>query len=184
MLPGGNKVWSCYYETISYAITHNNPLLGICLGMEGMAIFSCVYEKMNKPFSKESFYQIYDILKEKNDGTLLQRIESPNMHGDVIVSYNNTDEASHEINIVDKNSILYDILKRDELSVVSLHHFNPKWVGKDFKITARSLDNVIEAIEYDSKEHFIVGVHFHPEWDSDLGLFRRLILESKKRQDN
>lgn len=31
LLPGGNKVWSCYYETISYAITHNKPLLGICL---------------------------------------------------------------------------------------------------------------------------------------------------------
>ena len=46
ILPGGNKVDRCYYETLFYCLKTNKPLLGICLGLEGMAIFSMVLDNI------------------------------------------------------------------------------------------------------------------------------------------
>ena len=86
-----------------------------------------------------------------------------------------------QIEIIDKNSILYDIYKKDKLNVVSLHSYNPKWIGKSFKTTALAVDGVVEAIEYIDPSYFIVGVHFHPEWDDDNLIFKRLIKEGEKR---
>lgn len=181
LIPGGNKVWPCYYQTINYAITHNKPLLGICLGLEGMAIYSCVVENISGNFTEQIFSDIYKQLKEENDGTLLKKIESPNIHGDVNVNYDNTEEARHDIEIIDKDSIIYTIYNKIKLNVVSLHSYNPKWIGKNFKITAKASDGVIEAIEYNDKNYFILGVHFHPEWDNDDLLFKKLIKEGEKR---
>ena len=39
----------------------------------------------------------------------------------------------------------------------------------------------MEAIEYIDPLYFIVGVHFHPEWDDDNLIFKRLIKEGEKR---
>lgn len=183
LIPGGNKVWPCYYQTIHYAIMHNKPLLGICLGLEGMAIYSCVTENMNDNFTEQNFCDAYERLKEENDGTLLQKIEEPNIHNKVYVNYDNADEARHDIEIIDKDSIIYTIYNKSKLDVVSLHSYNPKWIGKNFKITAQTSDGVVEAIEYNNKNYFIVGVHFHPEWDKDDLLFKKLIEEGKKRKN-
>lgn len=113
---------------------------------------------------------------------MLERIPSPNIHGDVIVNYDNTGEARHDIKI-EKDSILYSIYHSDSKSVVSLHQFTPKWIGKDFLITAKSSDGVVEAIEYNKKDYFILGVCFHPELESDALIFERLIREALKRKD-
>lgn len=180
ILPGGNKVERCFYETLFYCLKTNKPLLGICLGLEGMAIFSMVLDNV-KDNSVESFIETYKKLKEENDGTLLAKIPSPNIHGDLIIDYDDADDARHEIEIIDKNSILYDIFKKDKLNVVSLHSYNPKWIGKSFKTTALAVDGVVEAIEYIDPSYFIVGVHFHPEWDDDNLIFKRLIKEGEKR---
>ena len=179
LLPGGNRVDKCYYQTIEYAIKNNKPLLGVCLGLEGMSIFSMVLENMTE-LTEKSFYETYTKLKEENEGTLLAKIPSPNIHGDIIVNYDNVDTARHEIEIIDKDSILYEIFKKDKLNVVSLHSHNPKWIGKYFKTTAVAVDGVVEAIEYKDKNYFIVGVHFHPEWDEDKLIFKRLIGEGEK----
>lgn len=181
ILPGGNRVDRCYYETIFYCLKTNKPLLGICLGFDSLAIFSMVLENL-KEYSADAFIETYKKLKEENDETLLAKILSPNIHGDVKVNYDNVDEARHEIEISDKNSILYEILKKEKLNVVSLHNYNPKWIGKDFKVTAKAKDGVIEAIEFKDNKYFILGVHWHPEWDKDRLLFKRLIEEGKSRK--
>lgn len=183
LLPGGNIVKKYYYETIMYAIKKNKPLLGICLGMHGLGIFSDILENLDAANSEEDFFNIYKTLKENNDGTLLKKLESPNMHGDVIVNYDNINDSRHKVYIKDKNSIIYDIFKTDELNVVSLHSHVLKWVGKQFKATTYSLDNYIESIEYADKNFFILGVQWHPEHDDDNLLFKRLILEAQKRKD-
>ena len=57
-------------------------------------------------------------------------------------------------------------LKKNQNNVLvnSRHHQAIKKVAKDFKVSAYSEDNVIEAIEYkDSKKLFFVGVQWHPE---------------------
>ena len=72
----------------------------------------------------------------------------------------NDDDLTHKINI-DKDSILYNILKSDEIMVNSFHKYHV--LENDcFNVTARSEDGYIEAIEFKNKK-FIVGVQFHPE---------------------
>lgn len=180
LLPGGNKIWNCYYEVIDYAIKNNKPLLGICLGFQALAIYSIVSENILKD---NNFLSTYSDLKDSFDGSFLKKLDSPNIHQKVFVNYNNSDEARHEIDIIDKESILYDIFNQNKLNVVSIHSYTSKDIGKKFKITAIcSCDDVVEAIEYNNKDYFIVGVCWHPEWDNDKNLFKRLILEGEKRK--
>lgn len=82
------------------------------------------------------------------------------------------------------SSILYSIYKTNKLSVVSLHSYDFKFVGKDFKASAKAIDGVNEAIEYNDPNYFILGVHFHPELDDNNLIFERLIAEGEKRKNN
>lgn len=181
LLPGGNKVDRCYYETIEYCLKNDKPLLGICLGMQSISIYSSVIERKENIDVDDDFFEVYRSLKDENGGSLLYRIESPNIHGDVIVDYDNVDDARHEVSI-DENSRLYDILKKSKIDAVSLHSFGQKHIGKDFKVAAKAKDGLIEAIEYAAKNRFIIGVLWHPEWDDDCLLFKALIDEAVKRK--
>lgn len=178
LIPGGNRVYDCYYQTIEYAIRNNKPLLGVCLGFQAMAIYSIVTENMN---NEDDFRIKYNELKQLFDDSFLRKLEEPNSHRKLFVNYDNSDEARHEIVITDKESILYDMFRNDRLDVVSLHSYTPKKIGKKFKVTAMASDNIVEAIEYNEKDYFIVGVCWHPEWDNDNILIKRLILEGEKR---
>ncbi len=72
----------------------------------------------------------------------------------------NDDELIHKVSI-DKNSILYKILQKDEIMVNSFHRYHVS--ENDYcAVTARSDDNYIEAIEFKGKR-FILGVQWHPE---------------------
>lgn len=66
----------------------------------------------------------------------------------------------HKINIT-KNSKIYELIQKEELMVNSRHHgfcSNPN----NLKIVARSLDEIPEIVEDNSKRYYI-GFQFHPE---------------------
>lgn len=92
---------------------------------------------------------------------------------------------AHSVNI-NKNSILYNILKTDFIKVNSRHKYiikNPK-----LKVTAISNDGYIEAIE-DSSKLFFLGVQWHPEsminYDKKQNnLFKYFIDICKKNYNN
>lgn len=83
--------------------------------------------------------------------------------------------GTHKVCLV-KESLLYKIYRKDEITTNSFHHQSVQKVGKDFFITANTVDGVIEGIEH--KNHrFTVGVQWHPElmWRKDaktLELFK------------
>lgn len=184
ILQGGYKIDSHYTETIHYAIKNNKPILGICLGMQAIGIYSLIYDKLNELdfLDYEKRNQIYLKLKEDNNGNVLNKLENPNGHGDMIVSRypNSVETAKHLINI-DENSLLFDIYKEKRISVVSLHNYSLPRIGNDFRIVANSDDGVIEAIEHKNRDLFVLGVQYHPEVTDDNKLFKALIDESKKR---
>ncbi len=63
---------------------------------------------------------------------------------------------------ISKSSLLYDVFKKDEITVNSTHHQAVKTLGKNIKAVAESHDGFVEA--YESIEHpFCVGVQWHPE---------------------
>lgn len=90
-------------------------------------------------------------------GTLIQDINSEIEH-DQSAYY---DKLTHTI-IIEKGTLLYEIMKIRELRVNSFHHQAIKKTGKDIKISARAKDGIIEGIESD-KHPFFIGVQFHPE---------------------
>ena len=85
--------------------------------------------------------------------------------------------ATHQVSI-EKDSILYELYQKEQLSVNSLHHQAVCDCGEKFRITAKSEDGIIEAME--SREFkSIMGVQWHPECLSDgLPIFEWLIHEA------
>lgn len=92
------------------------------------------------------------------------------------VDNHNILEDTHQIKIV-KDSYLYKIFN-EKLLVNSRHQYRLKEVKNLFKITAKSSDNTIEAIEYIDDNHFIMGLQFHPEdMDNMSKLYNKFIKE-------
>lgn len=68
---------------------------------------------------------------------------------------------AHEVSI-ERGSRLHMVLGATRAQVNSHHHQAVKDVASGFRVTARSPDGVVEAIEMDG-ECFVVGVQWHPE---------------------
>jgi len=160
VFPGGTIIRSYHFEVLDYAIKHNKPVLGTCMGMQIMGLYS---------------------VNNLNEGSNLYKIENDINHWPLNIMRKTIDTTAHDVNI-DKNSLLYDIFNVDKLAVNSLHNYGVREVGKNFRIVARADDNTIEGIEYISKDHFILGVQWHPEvvakYDS---LWNRFRMECEKR---
>ena len=153
LLPGGVKWYSHDEYVVKYAINHDKPLLGICLGMQIMGV-------MDNRLNSGEF-----------DTTILN---------DTIINHCQKDKKYvHEVEVV-KNTLLSDILNVDKLMVNSRHNYHVGGVV-NWNIDAVSEDGLIEALSYPGKK-FILGVQWHPEslFDDDINskkIFDRFIKE-------
>lgn len=92
------------------------------------------------------------------------------------------EHPTHTI-IIEKDSLLYRIVKKEEMRVNSFHHQAIKDLGKGLFVSARAKDGVIEAVE--CKERRILGLQFHAEcmWrnlEEVKKIFEWLIMEAKR----
>lgn len=80
-----------------------------------------------------------------------------------------TENRLHKINIVD-NTILYEIIKSDEIVVNTSHHQAIDRLGEGLMINSKSDDGITEGIEYADKsdKNFLLGIQWHPERFKDL----------------
>ena len=122
-------------KLINAANKHKKPILCICRGIQIINIFF-----------GGTLYQDLSYAK----GTQLKHSQSTSMGA-----------LTHTIDI-EKGSFLYAVLGNKTVTN-SYHHQSVNKVAPGFKITARSKDNIIEAIEKIDDNNFIVGVQFHPE---------------------
>jgi putative glutamine amidotransferase len=139
-------------ELTRLALEMDIPILGICRGIQ--------------------------VLNVVGGGTLYQDLSSqkPNclkhrQEADMQVQ-------THRIRL-DRDSLLYQIFKKDEVWVNSRHHQAVKDIAPGYRIAAVASDGVIEAIE-DLSRKFVVGVQWHPEgtWEVDedsQNLFRAFV---------
>ena len=116
-------------------------------------------------------------------GTLYQDIFSDReLHG-VLPHRRPKSELAHEVSIV-PGSKLEKITGKQTLAVNSTHHMAVKVIGEGLKVTARSKDGYVEAIENTDPGRFILGVQWHPEAiiriKEHLDLFKALAEESVK----
>jgi putative glutamine amidotransferase len=73
-------------------------------------------------------------------------------------------DKRHEI-IIEKKTLLHDIIEMDHGKVNSAHHQAIDTLGKGLKVNARSDDGVIEGFEWSdrSDKPFLLCVQWHPE---------------------
>jgi putative glutamine amidotransferase len=110
-------------------------------------------------------------------GTLVQDI--PSQIGTTVAHDEDTprDQRSHEISI-DADSLIARAVGTTRCRVNSFHHQSVDQVAPGMHVTARSPDGVIEGIEPDHDDWWVLAVQWHPEemtrspepWDR--GLFK------------
>lgn len=175
--PGGNKILKEYIPIIKDAIQNHKPFLGICLGAQVLATALSVYEEQETDSSK-TYQETYDANKEKNP--YLKKLEEGNIHFHVVTKEEDSIiKARHKIKI-ENNSLLYEIVKKDTLNVVSLHGMAIARVPHYLKVSAVSEDGVYETIEYTKNGSLLLGVQFHPEIEGESYLFDWLISSCHK----
>ena len=141
-------------ELLATRLAYNRqmPILGICRGIQTMAIAmdgEVCQNISNKP----------NILKHSQDS--------------------DRSEPTHSVTIA-KDSLLYGIFGTDSLFVNSFHHQAVASPGKGMRIVATAPDGTPEAME--STEHKpMIGVQWHPEWlgEEGLPLFKWLVDEAR-----
>ena len=120
ILIGGKNIHEYHFQAIDYAIKTNKKILGICLGMQAIGLYS------NKDYKEETLIKVdnhyYDNITQDNKELLV-----------------------HEISIKE-NSTLYKLFGK-KLRVNSIHKYALKYVSYPFKTIAKC-NGVIEAIEY------------------------------------
>lgn len=174
---GGTQILFEYLPIIEDAIKNHKPLLGICLGAQTIATFLNVLEDQAKE-PNESLKEVYESYKETNP--YLKKLEEGNIHLHIVTKEEaSINSARHKISI-DKNSLLYEIIKQENLDVVSLHGMAIARVPKSIYVSAKAEDDVYEAIEYRENGSLLLGVQFHPEIENDSPLFDWLITSCHK----
>ncbi len=188
LFPGGNKVEKIHYEILEYAIKKNKPVLGICLGMQAMACYSCLKEEANKCNIKPSPENLMRLRQElqKNKIYMLEQLQPGHIHGEKImneeieITRENLLASTHSIKIL-SNTKLYECFKTSTISTISMHSYRIYSCGPEFKISATAEDGTIEAIEATNDNLWIVGVQFHPELEKGNLLWEQFIDEIEKR---
>lgn len=94
------------------------------------------------------------VLNVATGGTIIQHIAAHSQKQDKSI-------ATQEIKVV-KNTPLYDIFKKQQIMVNSLHHQAVFKLGTDIEVCAEFSDGIIEAI-YHKGAKFALGVQWHPE---------------------
>ncbi len=157
ILPGGKEMEMTTFYLIDYAIKNNKPVLGICLGAQTIAVYSCIKDKLKEGYSYDDVVKEGEKYKKENNDSFFDLIPKPNFH-----NHDKVDENCYHKIKIDKDSIAYDILKKEEMDVTSFHIHEIKKYGRDFRITAKAEDFVNEIIEY-KKSPLVIGFQFHPE---------------------
>lgn len=101
------------------------------------------------------------ILKENNIPTLgiCQGMQEMFYQNNLTDIPNHHINSLHEISI-NKNTLLYKIIKRDKILVNSRHYSAIK--NTSYIVSSLSEDNIIESCE-DSSKKFFLGIQWHPE---------------------
>ena len=107
IIPGGNRIDKSIYLLLEYAHKNNKPVLGICMGMQAMVMYSVLIDEGVTPTNKDEYRVIYDKVKSTNP--VLKKLEDNSKHLH-IVTRGNIDFARHEVTF-NKDSLVSEFKK-------------------------------------------------------------------------
>jgi len=145
------------WRVLSHAFRERKPVLGICFGMQSLNVYQ--------------------------GGTLIQHIPAR-----IAGALEHKDKKTqHSVTLAAGSRVAEWAGGRNDVLVNSTHHQSVEAPGDGLRVTARAPDGVIEAVEGDFPEHFVIGVQWHPEriWEAEplsARLFQELILAAAKRR--
>lgn len=181
LICGGNKIQPYAFQTIIHAIKNNKPLLGICLGMQTIGLYSFLESRLIEkglPLEYKNFIQEYENIKAEKI-YFLNPVEG---HYNTIITRNEYTQNKHYVHL-NTESVLYDIYKCDTLDVLSMHNYSSALIGDNVLINCQDESGIIEGLEYNNNDLFIIGVQWHPEIEEEHNkLFKRLIKEAQRRK--
>lgn len=148
LLTGGGDIEPTFYNEEKHCKTNN------IYKERDMFEIALLKEALKRKIPTLAICRGIQIMNVAFGGNINQHIDGHSQKEDKSV-------ATHYINI-EKSSNLYDIIKKDNIKVNSVHHQVIDRVAKDFKVCA-TCGNIIEAIEYTNKQLFFLGVQWHPE---------------------
>ncbi len=170
--PGGNQILRTFYPIIEHCMKKQKPLLGICLGMQAITTYFNILEDKKKTPEKD----IETVYKEnKEENPYLTKLEDGNKHLNYVTKEKESIEnACHKVNIL-KDSLLHTIYNCDDLELPSMHSFTVSRVPETLKISGKTDDGIVEAVECTEGKSLILGVQGHPELLEDKRIFEWLI---------
>jgi putative glutamine amidotransferase len=146
------------------AFNLRKPILAICAGVQALNVW--------------------------RSGSLIQHLQTPVNH-----TPGRTVAEAHSVQIAPHSRLasLLENGENDEPKVNSSHHQAIRTPGDNLRVVAVSpVDGVVEGVELDSADHFVVGVQWHPERTYTQSAFSRAIFaaflgaaeefESRKRE--
>ena len=158
LLPGGSRIYPYDIAVCKEAMRQNKPVLGICIGMEIMAL--------------------------ADNGNADRKAVFTEIPGGVHNQRNA--KYAHDIHIT-RDSFLYNIVQRETMSVNS-HHKNKIIALKHAQINALSDDGVIEAIHFPEYTFCLgVQFHpelLYKEDDSIRKIIEAFILAAEEHSSN
>ena len=127
------------FALLDRALARRLPILGICRGVQmiNVRFGGSLYQDMKEDAEPQSEHRQTDAAKSRQ-------------------------EATHSVVVTDGESSLGSIVQ-GACRVNSLHHQAVKRVGHGLKVTARSEDGFVEAVESAEEYPFLMAVQWHPE---------------------
>jgi len=164
LTPGfGERAVEGMIKSAEYAMENKIPFLGICFGAQLFFIAFCrKYLGLNGANSTEidskTPYPVVDLLESQKE----------------ISEKGGTMRLGAQKIIVDKDTKLYDAYKQKEIFERFRHryHIQERFITEEAKnkgllVSSRDKSGkIINSIELNRKDHWIVGVQFHPEFKS------------------
>jgi putative glutamine amidotransferase len=127
------------FSLLDGALARRAPILGICRGVQmiNVKFGGTLYQDMKEDADPQFDHRQTDLGKSRQ-------------------------EPSHGVMVTDPESSLGAIVQ-GACRVNSLHHQAVKRVGRGLKVTARSEDGFVEAVESAEEYPFLMAVQWHPE---------------------
>lgn len=123
---------------LEWAFETRKPVLAICYGTQLLNVY--------------------------RGGTLVQDIRSE-LHSSLTHAWQRSSghpEPHHPVRLV-PGSVVARLAETVETVVNSSHHQSIRRPGQGLRVTAKSPDGVVEAVELESASHWVIGVQWHPE---------------------